>query len=347
MLKQLLCAVLFVGSTVCAAAPLEIGFDYEFARLLSQAARDGVLDDKTAAQVRALPASAAMVRKMRLKDTDALIDYLRLMVAKPKMAEAARVVAGELAAGKPGKYAPLGAEVVRQLGDYVPRQFGAKLTVYFIFGGNAGGFAFDDQIDNVYVNLAMLSQGSTQEVAELVAHELFHAVQGHTMTTPPRPAPGSPVAGNGQVWLNRLLYDLVQEGTAELFTHPLADRAETPYSARSKARIERNARRIGGIGTMFESLGMRLLLVPPRDEDHYEQIYGLMFYGDFDDLGYDLGWLMASTIINKDGKQAIYGLLRQPPKQFVLRYQELAQGDAKLPKFSDEFMRAVSALPPN
>lgn len=195
------------------------------------------------------------------------------------------------------------------------------------------------------MNLAKLSDGNTQEIAELVAHELFHAVQGHAMTTPPRPAPGSPVTANGPVWLNRFLYDLVQEGTAELFTPPIAERAETPYSSRSKARIERNGRRMRGIVTMFESLGMRLLLLPPRNEDHYEQVYGLMFYGDFDELGYDLGWLMSSTIARKDGKQAIYGLLRQPPKQFVLRYQELAKGDDKLPKFTDEFMRAVSALP--
>ena len=76
-----------------AARALEFRFDYEFCRLLSRALRDRVLDEKTTATVRSLPASAALVRKMRLKDTDALMDYLRVMVADPKTADAGNRVA--------------------------------------------------------------------------------------------------------------------------------------------------------------------------------------------------------------------------------------------------------------
>ena len=141
-----------------------------------------------------------------------------------------------------------------------------------------------------------------------------------------------------------LLNDLLQEGTAELFTHPLADRPANGYSTRSKTRIERNTKRMEGIVTMVETIGLRLLANPPRDEDGYEAIYGLLFYGSFDEPAYDLGWIMASTIERHDGKAAVFALLKGEPKQFLLRQRLVAQQDAKLPKFSEEFVRAVRAL---
>lgn len=50
-----------------------------------------------------------------------------------------------------------------------------------------------------------------------------------------------------------------------------------------------------------------------------------------------------STIARTD-PMAVFALLKGEPKQFLLRYQELAQQDAALPKFSEEFVRAVRAL---
>ena len=327
-------------------ATLEFRFDYELAKIVSNAVVAGELDDKTATAVRALPATAAMVRKMKLKDTDEFLAYLRTLVKNPKVADAARLVASELSRTTGGKYETLGTDVTRQLREYVPPQFAARMTVHFIFGGYSGGFAFDDDPNNVYVNLAYLAQGSTQELSEIVAHELFHAVQAHEMSKPPRPAAGAGAAAAGHVWLNRLLYDLIQEGTAQLFIHPVASRpATSAYSTGARNRIERNTKRIEGIATLFETIGFRLLLAPPHDETAYDRIYGLMFYTGFDEQAYYLGWVMATAIEQKEGKAAIFALLKDSPKRFILRYQTLAQADQKLPKFSDEFIRAVSTLP--
>jgi hypothetical protein len=327
-----------------AAAALEFGFDYELARLISHAVATGDFSDAALAAIRAHPATAAMVRKMRLKNGDELVAYLRGLAKDAATRDAARVVLADLARSDGGKYGPLANDVTRQLAQYVPSRFAGRLKVYFIFGGNASGFAFDDDADNVYVNLARFTQASTRELAETVAHELFHAVQTHVMTTPPRPAPGTPANATGAVWMKRLVYDLVQEGTAELFTHPVAERPASAYSERSKARIERNAKRIRGIVALFETTALRLRLAPPRDEDAYDAIYGLLFYGNFDETGYDLGWLMATTIEKRDGKDAIFALLKDDPAQFVLRYQAIATADAALPKFGDEFIEAVRAL---
>lgn len=325
------------------AATLEFTFDYELAKLVSQAVATGEFSDAALASIRAHPATAAMVRKLRLKSVDELVTYLRGLSKDAAMMNAARVVLAELARLDAGKYGPLAETVTRQIGQYVPPQFAAKLKVYFIFGGNASGFAFDDDADNVYVNLARFTQASTEELAETVAHELFHAVQTHVMSAPPRPAPGMAASATGPVWMKRLIYDLVQEGSAEIFTHPVAGRPASAYSGRDKARIERNATRIRGIISLFETAALRLRLAPPPDEDAYDRIYGLLFYGDFDETGYDLGWLMVTTIEKREGKGAVFALLKDDPAQFVLRYQAIAAADPALPKFSDEFIRAVKA----
>lgn len=327
-----------------APATLEFAFDYELANLVSKAVASSEFGEATVAAIRAHPASAAMVRKMKLKSMDELIAYLRGLPANAKAKAAAPLVQAKLNAPGSEGYGALADEVTRLLRQYVPPQLAARLKVYFIFGGNAGGFAFDDNLTDVYVNLNFMSQANTQELAELVAHELFHGVQSQVMSTPPRPTAATPASALGPIWARRLLYDLVQEGTAELFTHALADRPGSAYSSRHKARIERNQARHRGIVTMYETIGLRLLANPPRDEDGYEDIYGLMFYGSFDELAYDLGWLMSTTIEKHDGKGAIFALLKGESKQFLLRYQELAQQDPKLPKFSEEFVRVVRAL---
>ncbi|MBQ5941010.1 DUF5700 domain-containing putative Zn-dependent protease [Massilia sp. AB1] len=320
---------------------LEFVFDYELARLVSQSVAAGQFNDAAIAAIRAHPASAAMVKKMKLKSMDELIVHLRELSANPKTKAAAERIRDRLA---DEGYAPLANEVTRMLKQYVPAQFAGRLRVYFIFGGNAGGFTLDETPNDVYVNLARMAEASTQDLAELVSHELFHGVQAYVMPPVPRPSADTAASSLGPVWARRLLNDLLQEGTAELFTHPLADRPANGYSTRSKTRIERNTKRMDGIVTMVETIGLRLLANPPRDEHGYEAIYGLLFYGTFDEPAYDLGWIMASTIERHDGKAAVFALLKGEPKQFLLRYQELAQQDAKLPKFSDEFVRAVRAL---
>ena len=344
ILLALLVMALCAPAAQAQASALTFEFDYALARLVSQAVRAGQLDEQAAAAIRPLPGAAAMVRKMHLKDSDALIAYFRAQLKNPKLVAAAGPVADALARPGGGSYAQVGAAVTRQLADYVPADFAAHLKVYFIFGGNAGGFAFDDVADDVYVNLAVLAQASPEELAELVAHELFHAVQTHVMDPPPRPAPGAALAGTGPIWLNRLLYDLEQEATAELFTHRIAGRPASAYSRRGLERIARNAGRMKSVGILFETVGLRLLYAPPADEDQYDTIYGLLFYGAFDEVAYDLGWVMANAIEKKDGRPAILALLRAPPKRFFLRYQQIARADASLPRFSEEFVRAVESL---
>ncbi|MYM39432.1 DUF5700 domain-containing putative Zn-dependent protease [Duganella qianjiadongensis] len=323
---------------------IHFNFDFETARIVSKAVSTGDFDEAALNDFCTLPDAKAMIKKMRLNNCDALLLHLKGFRKSKKAIASAQLLTSELTRTDNGKYAPLAAEVLRQIKDYVPPEFSAHINVHFIFGSNSDGFTFDDVPDDVYVNLATFSEASVQELGETVAHELFHAVQAHIMRPESLPTAQGPASKTGPIWMNHLLVNLVQEGTAELFTHPVAERPPTPYSAQRKIGIERNAIRIHSLVTMFETLGWRLLFAPPNDEQAYDRIYGLMFYKNFDETAYDLGWLMASTIVKKDGKMAIFNLLKEEPKQFFLHYQTIALEDGNLPIFSDEFIEKIKNI---
>jgi hypothetical protein len=317
---------------------LTFTFDYEHARIVCKLLSTGDFNAVDVAALRAHSMTAAAVRKLRMKSADEFVTHLQGQAKKQKVPETAARLLAELNKPNGGRWAPVAGEATRLLKAYVPAQFAATLKVYFYYGMGNGGFAFDDVPDDVYVRL---SEDPVQDIGETVAHELFHAVQTHVMPPPPRTTVVDAAAGS--IWMHRLLYDLVQEATAELFTHAVADRpAEVPGP--SKIRFEKNNKRMHNLPILFETIALRLLWAPPSGEDAYDRIYGLLFYGDNDSPAYDLGWLMAKTIENKDGKAAIFALLKEHPKQFVLRYQALAMADTSLPKFGEDFILKVKAL---
>ncbi|WP_426318153.1 hypothetical protein [Pseudoduganella sp. R-43] len=101
-----------------------------------------------------------MVRKMRLKDADAFIEHLRGLARDAKKVDLASQVQSEFWRENSSKVALAAAEITRRQKAYVPPEFSANLTVHFVFGGNAMGFAFDDMHDDVYVELSRLTQAS-------------------------------------------------------------------------------------------------------------------------------------------------------------------------------------------
>lgn len=338
------CFTRIVGKAYIPPTKFEVLFDYEAAQAVARLLSTGDFSDAALAQIRQLPATGAMLRKMKLKNFDEFEAYLRESANDPKTKGIAATVLGEFSKPLDGKYATLSAQVTERLKPYVPAELLARIHVYFIFGGYAGGFAFG--ADDVYVNLARLHNASTAEIADIVAHEVFHGVQAHVrpVTATAASDAGSPNPAAGTQWTRRFLRHLVEEGTASLFTRPPADRAATPYSTAEYATVARNAKRINGIVAMFESLAYRLNLKPPRNAAEYDRIYGLMFYTDFDETAYELGWLMMATIEKKDGKSAVFDILKNDPKHFILRYQAIATTDSSLPKFSEEFVNMVKAL---
>ena len=233
-------------------------------------------------------------------------------------------------------------ELAAQIGESF-RAYGKflGLSTAVVFGGASSGFAFGG--DDVYVNLGKFTQASPDEIAATVTHEVFHAVQARVMPSfPLKDWDGTGTAG--PIWLRALLHNLAQEGTAELFTHVGPEGLTSAFSRDIALKNQRNAGRIAGILVMFESLAFRLASMPPVDARQYDEIYGLMFYETFDATAYQLGWVMAKAIEDRDGPAAIPRLLAQGPKAFLLRYQEIAQADPKLPRFGERFIALVRSL---
>jgi hypothetical protein len=314
-------------------------FDFEFVRIVARAIARGPFDDSVAQQIATLPATAAMLQKMRLKSEADLVAYLRSYAQEPGVAHAARDVLARID-GAEG--AGLAADVRRRLQPYLPSGLDQRISVWFVFGGGSSGFAFGG--DDVYVNLAKFTSASADEIATTVTHEVFHAVQSRLMPRfPLRDWDGHDVPA-GTIWVRVFLHNLVQEGTAELFTHVGDEALGSAHSRDIALKNARNAKRTAGIVVMFESLAFRLFTTPPADYAEYDGIYGLMFYETFEATAYQLGWVMAKAIEQKDGQAGIARLLAQQPKQFVLRYQELALADPSLPKFSERFLALVKSL---
>jgi len=339
------CHTRIIGETYFAPTSLEISFNFDAARDIAAAVAAGDVDAAALEKIKKLPQSAAMIQKMRMKDFDAFAAYLRTMANDTEARKRAALVLAELDKQSGGKYQSLESEVMQKLKAYVPERFGARVHIHFIFGTGSGGFAFGG--DDVYVNLDRYVNASALELAEIVEHEVFHGIQSYAK---PRNSEtelaqsdnaGTPPA---KMWTRQLLSNLLEEGTAELFTHTIVDRPATEFSRKDKEKIERNARRIQGIMTMFETIVHRLETLPPRDGKEYDAVYGLMFYTDFDETAYQLGWTMVMAIEKKEGKTAVFELLKHEPKDFVLRYQALAKDDQTLPKFSDVFIETIRGL---
>jgi hypothetical protein len=330
------CHTRIVGKAYVPPKGLELEFDFEFARTVTRLVTEGHLD--TAQPIAALPATAPLLRKMRLNDADAFLGYLREQAKDGSVVDGARTTLARLDGGE---LAGLPSDVRRRLQPYLPPGLDQRIQVFFLFGGSSSGFAFGG--DDVYVNLGKFTRASADEIAGTVTHEVFHAVQARVM--PPFPVKDWDGTGPaGPNWVRALLHNLAQEGTAELFTHVGSEGLGSAFSREIALKNQRNAGRIAGIVVMFESLAFRLGSTPPVDYQQYDGIYGLMFYETFDATAYQLGWVMAKAIEDRDGQAAITRLLAQGPKAFLLRYQEIAQADPKLPRFSDPFLALVRSL---
>ena len=282
---------------------------------------------------------------MKLQGFGQLREHLEKLATDTQEREKARSIAEQFGL-QTRKASEVEAKMRVLLQGYVPANLRAHIQLVFLFGGSSSGFAFGG--DEVYLNLAHFADASSDEIAEIAAHEVFHAIQAHLMPELDGGGCVSPAmaAGDtrpcGRLRATQLMHSLVQEGTASLFDFDGAGRGSSQLSKKLASQRTKNISSLPSITAMFESLTYRQYYVPTPDEQDRERIYGLLFYGKPNDqLGYALGYTMAHAIVTREGKPALLNLLSMPPKQFILHYQSLAMSDSALPRFSQEFIRFV------
>jgi hypothetical protein len=210
--------------------------------------------------------------------------------------------------------------VVAQLKRYQPPTGAMSIMVYVVAGGVSDGFYFDDQREpTYYVNLARVSGDLNGVVADM-AHETYHVLQ----KTAQRRVPSLIKYSDSTSTLplpERLLNEMLSEGTAQFVVDPTRSDQTGPYLDRSRAQYARNAQpaRIAENFAAFDSV-LRDVIAGRLD---WNQAYQAGFSGSVDSRFYFVGYEMAKAIDRYCGHTCIGALFGKPPVEFFRQYISL------------------------
>ncbi|RYY42574.1 MAG: hypothetical protein EOP59_09700 [Sphingomonadales bacterium] len=330
MLRFVIGALALLASAGPAQAQsLTVKVDAEAARAVLAAVRNPALTQEQALAVARLPGNQGLIRKVKSYNRPA---------DESRLAEALLAAAQNRASAEDANYkfaavrdaADKIAPVVEALADpasligvqarialFTPARVTGHAAGYLIVGGPAGGFAFGEP--EFYLNIARFPAASLARV--IMAHELFHGVQGLAMGLKPPSAAAKaclariPEAEN----LGNLFASLQQEGMASWVGDVLALPAD---DADAKAARDKAQRGMDLVGRSITLLGLSTHALASGSTISYDDIYGLGFYGD--EILYSLGYVMVRAIAKEHGNAAVAELIDQPGAAMVMRYVSLA-----------------------
>lgn len=324
---------LLIVATLAIARPsgaqdLTVKIDAEAARAVLAAVRNPALTREQALAVARLPGNQGLIRKVKSYDlpadegrlAEALLAAAQRRTADVgynyKFAEvrdaADRIAPVVEAMAEPASLAAVQARIAR----FTPARVKGKATGYLIAGGSPGGFAFGEPI--FYLNVARYPVAPVART--IMAHELYHAVQGLALSLRPQGAAARtclaaiPEAGN----LGQLFDSLQQEGTASYVGDVLALPVDDPGAKADRERFQRGVNLVARSVTLM-ALSTHALSTPSGIR--YDDVYALGFYGD--EILYSLGYVMVRAIATEKGDAAVAELIDQPGAAMIVRYATL------------------------
>jgi hypothetical protein len=222
------------------------------------------------------------------------------------------------------------SELESLIQPYTPPDLKADITATFLVGGGALGFTMDGS-DGFHVALHKIG-GDYEGLKYLVAHELYHSVQGFGMkrrqanlnfVKPPENVRNSLI----------IIENTYTEGTATLVGDSLNAKNLKPFGQSQQDEYKKNLMRLRQNFALFEMLLFQAQNDPNAD---IEQLYNIGFSTEFDETLYYVGYRMAQGIEKYKGKQAIAALVAKNPIEFFNQYIEIYKknNDPKLIKFS-------------
>jgi len=341
-----------VLATAPAAAAVVI--DASAARATLEALGRPGLSRAEALRVADLPANRDMIRKVNSLGSEATReDFADALVAaahgeaKPSAFGFGRVRDGRAVTlalidrieGDPAIFRDW---VAARVARFTPAGVDVRATGYIIAGGQADGFSFGDPA--FYVDASRLG-GDLEGARLLIAHELYHAVQNAAQARAPKGTvfyfenetyaalpPGSP----RDCYATRAFFgSLLAEGTATYVGDPALLPATGAYSAAERARRKRITSELSSERTLLD---MSLASITGPDPLPVDDVYGVGFYTPAP--LYDLGYVMAKAIAERDGDAALGAFLLRPGDAFVQRYVEIAgEPGSKLPALGPRAVR--------
>lgn len=219
--------------------------------------------------------------------------------------------------------ADLVSKIETKLKQHLPKGETFKAKVFIVFSAVGGGWTFDDEPRNFYIDASMLSADDMSGIEYLSTHELLHLIQNDT-----RPSVDK---------TDKIGFFLEQAFREGMATH-VADFSEIEnangYSEFSQELLKKNMRRIGTNYQLFEMLLFSLKNDPDFSYDTADQI-GLS--GMYDSPVYYVIYDMFNVIEKIEGKEVLFKAYKLSPSKLIEYYHSLVnkqQGDLQYNKLT-------------
>lgn len=236
--------------------------------------------------------------------------------------------------------------ILERVQQFSPPGPSLKLKGWIIAGGNSTGFAFGGPEFYLKINDFV---GAPDYLRLVMAHELYHAVQGAAMTAGKRTLPFDDVdldrvkskPQRDYHAVNMLLTQLMTEGIASYVGDPTLSTSEARLARQERDRI-RNMERLPR--RMPTLLDMALLSITDAKPLSSEDVYSVGFYAD--QPLYYLGYSMAKAIAAKKGSARLGELALGDGCAFGREYLAFTAADASLPKLGERSAAIIGSACP-
>ena len=341
------------------ASAHEVTIDSRAADAVLASVADPALSLEEAQRVARLPANAMLIRKTRdFTDASSEARFVEELLAaargtrvdgralfkfddvKRDRAAIAKALA-EVRADEPAMLAWLKQRVQA----FSPPGPPLKLRGFLIAGGGSTGFAFGGE--DFYLNIAHFADDAGA-VKVVVAHELYHAIQGAAVTALGGGTRGYDEAGFAKLTakperdrylVESFLINLLDEGAATYVGDPALLTGDAKYSRTERERLEGQLRRMERLTHLLD---MSLVALTAERPVAYDKAYAVSFYGPDQPLYY-LGYTMAKAIAAKKGENRLGALITGSGCAFTREYLGIAESDPSLPKLGADTVRLVGA----
>lgn len=226
----------------------------------------------------------------------------------------------------------LSERVGARLAPYLPEEFELETRIVFVLGGASAGWTMGDGA--FQVGLDHHASDPVEMIEITAAHEIYHVAQEKMIPQ------HDGDAENPADRVDALLAALVREGTASLLDDFSDLKEEGKLLAYTRDKQKKNRARITTAFVLFETLVFRTANDP---EANLGQLYEIGFLDPWGSSAYEVGKVMAETIVDTDGKKKIPELLQAGPRAFVQRYIEISSKSDSSPRFSSSFAELVGS----
>jgi len=234
------------------------------------------------------------------------------------------------------------AAIETRIALYTPPGSDIHLQGYIVAGGDGGGYAFGDT--DFYLNLGFMDDLVVAKTA--TTHELYHAVQGAFAAerTFSFKSSASALSHSQQACADtaQLFAKLYEEGSATYVEDISAlPQSHSEVAIKQLTDLQDGLTHINNSATLLE---LSVAGLNASEAVSFDDVYDVGFYGHGE--LYNIGYVMAKSIVENDGPKGLAAFLKQPPYKFVLRYTQLPKYgmDKDHPKLGPNTVNAADLL---